>query len=143
MDFVLTFEEVMGMFTAKEVDFSKLEPDGEISDASADGRGFAVSGGVAQAVVNCIRELQPDREIKVANAEGLSECRKLLSDAAKGMYDGYLLEGMACPGGCVGGAGTMQGPTKARGQVNLTMKKSDKKHSLESEYKEYLHMLEE
>ena len=25
-----------------------------------------------------------------------------------GKYNGYLLEGMACPGGCVAGAGTLQ-----------------------------------
>ncbi len=143
VDFVLTFEEVMGMFTAKEIDFSSLEKTDDFTAASADGRGFAVSGGVAQAVVNCIKEMEPEREVKVANAEGLRDCRTLLSDAAKGKYDGYLLEGMACPGGCVGGAGTMQGPTKARGQVTVTMKKSEKKHSLESGYKEYLHMLEE
>ena len=35
-------------------------------------------------------------------ANGLEECRKLLSLAKAGKYDGYLLEGMACPGGCVG-----------------------------------------
>ena len=121
VDFVLTFEEVMGMFTAKNIDFSALEKSDDFHDASADGRGFAASGGVAQAVVNCIKELEPDCEVKVANAEGLAACRELLSDAAKGKYDGYLLEGMACPGGCVGGAGTMQGPTKARGLVNITM----------------------
>lgn len=143
VDFVLTFEKVMGMFTAKNIDFSALEKSDDFHDASADGRGFAASGGVAQAVVNCIKELEPDCEVKVANAEGLAACRELLSDAAKGKYDGYLLEGMACPGGCVGGAGTMQGPTKARGLVNITMKKSEKKHSLDSEYREYLSMLEE
>lgn len=143
IDFVLTFEEVMGMFTAKGIEFTGLEKSDDFNEASADGRGFAVSGGVAQAVVNCIKEIDPEREVKVANAEGLANCRQLLSDAAKGKYNGYLLEGMACPGGCVGGAGTLQGPTKSRGQVVVTMKKSEKKRSTESEYKEYLSMLEE
>ena len=55
---------------------------------------------------NVIREKYPDREIKMANAEGLKECRKLLTMAKAGKYNGYLLEGMACPGGCMGGAGT-------------------------------------
>ena len=71
-----------------------------------DGRNFAVSGGVAKSVENVIREKYPDREIKMANAEGLKECRKLLTMAKAGKYNGYLLEGMACPGGCMGGAGT-------------------------------------
>ena len=46
-------------------------------------------------------------EFKSARADGLRECRKLLTMAKAGKYDGYLLEGMACPGGCVAGAGTI------------------------------------
>ena len=72
------------------------DPDG-VNDASADGRNFAVSGGVAQAVVNVIRERFPERDIQVASAEGLQECRKLMTGAVAGKYPGYLLEGMACP----------------------------------------------
>ena len=40
-------------------------------------------------------------------ADGLRECRKMLLMARKGLRNGYLLEGMACPGGCVAGAGTI------------------------------------
>ena len=46
-------------------------------------------------------------EIKTARAEGLRDCRKLMTLAKAGKYNGYLLEGMACPGGCVAGAGTL------------------------------------
>lgn len=96
---MLTFEEVAGMFAAKEVDFAALEPDEEpLSFSSADGRGFAVSGGVAKAVVNAIHRMNPEREVKIANAQGLDECMKLLRLAKAGKYNGYLLEGMACPG---------------------------------------------
>lgn len=105
VDFVLTFEEMAGIFDAKHVDLTAIEEDPEgVNDASTDGRNFAVAGGVARSVVNVIREQYPDREIKVANAEGLKECRKLLTLAKAGKYNGYLLEGMACPGGCVAGA---------------------------------------
>ena len=62
MDFVLTFEEIMGMFEAKDIHFEDLTEIDELSEATADGRGFAVSGGVAQAVVNCIHEKYPDKE---------------------------------------------------------------------------------
>lgn len=57
VDFVLTFEEMSGIFDARQVDVSALEedPDG-VSDASVDGRNFAVSGGVAKSVENVIRE---------------------------------------------------------------------------------------
>ena len=69
---MLTFEELMGLFEAKEVDFKSLpdDPNDNFDEASGDGRGFAVSGGVAQAVVNAIHKIDPDREVKVASAQG-------------------------------------------------------------------------
>lgn len=143
IDFVLTFEEVMGMFEAKEVDFEKLEECEPLHGASGDGRGFAVSGGVADAVVNCIKELYPELEVKVESAEGLADCKKLLAKAKAGKYNGYLLEGMACPGGCVAGAGTIQPIAKSSAAVNIQKKKSTNAHALQSEYKELLELLEE
>ena len=107
VDFVLTFEELQGMFQAKEIDFETLEDSDVLNEGTAAGRGFAVSGGVAGAVEKIIRETNPDMEVKTARAEGLRECRKLMTLAKAGKYNGYLLEGMACPGGCVAGAGTL------------------------------------
>jgi len=135
VDFVLTFEEMSGIFDARQVDVSALEedPDG-VSDASVDGRNFAVSGGVAKSVENVIREKYPDREIKMANAEGLKECRKLLTMAKAGKYNGYLLEGMACPGGCVAGAGTMQSIKKSQAAVNKYAAQAKHKISSQTEY---------
>src|SRR5699024_8410146 len=100
VDFVLTFEEMAGIFDAKHVDLQSIEEDpAGVNDASTDGRNFAVSGGVAKAVVNVIKSKYPDREVPVVNAEGLRECRQMMALAKAGKYDGYLLEGMACPGG--------------------------------------------
>lgn len=110
VDFVLTFEELQGMFEAKGIDFSTLEPDPEDKDfdqGTAAGHGFAVSGGVAAAVADRIKLLHPDIEVKIDCADGLKECKKMLFMAKAGKRDGYLLEGMACPGGCVAGAGTI------------------------------------
>lgn len=143
VDFVLTFEEVMGMFEAKEIDFDQLEEMDSMHGASADGRGFAVSGGVAQAVVNCIKEWHPEKDVKVVSAQGLDECRKLLMLAKTGKYNGYLLEGMACPGGCVAGAGTIQPIAKSTAAVNLHKKVSTNQHSLQSDYQDLLRDLEE
>lgn len=112
VDFVLTFEELMGLFEAKEINLGKMpdDPDRKFDVASADGRGFAISGGVAQAVVNAIHEIDPNREVNVVGAQGLSDCRKMMALAKAGKYNGYLLEGMACPGGCIAGAGTIADP---------------------------------
>lgn len=135
VDFVLTFEELQGMFEAKEIDFAALEDDPDIRNAgTAAGRGFAVAGGVAQAVVDIIHEQHPDMEIKVANAEGLRDCRKMMTMAKAGKYNGYLLEGMACPGGCIAGAGTMLSLDQAAKAVEFAQKASNKKNPLESEF---------
>ncbi|MBQ7801688.1 MAG: 4Fe-4S dicluster domain-containing protein [Oscillospiraceae bacterium] len=107
VDFVLTFEELQGMFEAKDIDFATLESAETMNVGSSFGRGFAVSGGVAQAVTDLIHHTDPEVEVKTARAEGLRECRKLMTMAKAGKYNGYLLEGMACPGGCVAGAGTL------------------------------------
>lgn len=143
IDFVLTFEEVMGMFEAKEVDFNTLEDLSNTNNSSGDGRGFAIGGGVANAVANCIRKLHPEREIHVERAEGLHDCRKMMMRAKAGKLNGYLLEGMACPGGCVGGAGTVQPINKATAAVQKSARDGSKAHAYESEYRSILPSLEE
>ncbi len=107
VDFVLTFEELQGMFEAKQIDFDTIEEQDHLNEGTGAGRKFAVSGGVAQAVTDLVHEQYPDMEIRTARAEGLRECRKLMVQAKAGKFKGCLLEGMACPGGCVAGAGTI------------------------------------
>lgn len=142
VDFVLTFEEMAGVLDARHVDIEHIEEDQDgVNDASADGRNFAVAGGVAKSVVNVIHERYPDMEVKVANAEGLRDCRKLLTMAAKGKYQGYLLEGMGCPGGCVAGAGTMQPIKKSQASVTLYASKAKHKTSNETEHVKELNKL--
>ena len=135
VDFVLTFEELQGMFEAREINLETMEDCDDIKNAgTAAGRGFAVAGGVAQAVVDIIHEQHPDMEIKVANAEGLRDCRKMMTMAKAGKYNGYLLEGMACPGGCIAGAGTLLSLDQAAKAVELAKKAATKKNPLESEF---------
>ena len=110
VDFVLTFEELQGMFDAMDIDFAKLEanPEDNMDEGTGMGRGFAVGGGVAAAVVEAIKHIDPEREVKIEYGDGLKNCRKMLAMAKAGKRDGYLLEGMGCPGGCVAGAGTIR-----------------------------------
>ena len=141
VDFVLTYEELAGMFDAKGVDFAALPDDDRFGKGTAAGRGFAVSGGVANAVVDLIKKEHPDKDVKVAFAQGLSDCKKMMAVAKAGKYDGYLLEGMACPGGCVGGAGTISAWGKAAKAVDKYKNESGKKIADETEYADYLEML--
>ncbi len=136
VDFVLTFEELQGMFEAKQIDFAAIDGTPVLNEGTAAGRGFAVSGGVAGAVEKLIHETDPDAEVKTARAEGLRDCRKMMLLAKAGKYDGYLLEGMACPGGCVAGAGTLLPVELAANVVCRYQKEADAASPLESAYRE-------
>lgn len=106
VDFVITFEELTGMFNAKNIDPLSFKDESSLHDATGAGRGYASAGGVAQAIEDCVHEYYPDVDVKVAHAEGLAECKKTLLLAKAGRLDGYMIEGMGCPGGCLAGAGT-------------------------------------
>lgn len=106
VDFVITFEELAGMFEAKGIFLETEDEATKIMDATGAGRGYGVAGGVASAIEACIKEYYPETEVKIAHAESLSECKKMLMLAKAGKMDGCLIEGMGCPGGCVAGAGT-------------------------------------
>lgn len=135
VDFVLTFEELMGMFEAKEIDFASIPESEGLNEGTGAGRGFAVAGGVAQAVADLVKKEHPDMEVKTARAEGLRDCRKLMTMAKAGKYKGYLLEGMACPGGCVAGAGTILPIDKAAKFVEKYSREAASASPLESPYR--------
>ena len=138
VDFVLTFEELQGMFDAKEIDFATIVPgpDDNMDEGTGMGRGFAVGGGVAAAVVEAIKHMDPDREVKIEYGDGLRECRKMLAMAKAGKRDGYLLEGMACPGGCVAGAGTLLPVETAARVVSKYQTEADTASHLEIPYRD-------
>ena len=146
VDFVLTFEELAGIIEAKDLDLDNLEVDPAELDlcyASAAGRGFAQSGGVAKAVADKIKEWHPDMEVKIASAQGLADCKKLLMLAKAGKYNGYLLEGMGCPGGCIGGAGTIADPVRTAAVLNKYVKEAEFTDPEQSAFMSNIHMLKD
>ena len=146
VDFVLTFEELAGIIEAKDIDVANLEVDPDEIDlvhASGAGRGFAQSGGVAKAVADKIKEWHPDMDVKIASAQGLAECKKLLMLAKAGKYNGYLLEGMGCPGGCIGGAGTIADPTRTAVALNKYVKDAPFQDPEQSPFMTSIHVLKD
>ncbi|MFI3211770.1 MAG: 4Fe-4S dicluster domain-containing protein [Eubacteriales bacterium] len=127
VDFVITFEELVGIFEAKGVLVEELAAMDTMNDATAAGRGYGVAGGVANAIEACIRETHPDVEVNIEHAEGLADCKKMLMLAKVGKKKGCLIEGMACPGGCVAGAGTNIPITLAARELNKFKNQADKK----------------
>ena len=127
VDFVITFEELTGMFEAKGILLDEIKAMEEMRDATAAGRGYGVAGGVASAIEACVREYYPDVEVHIEHAESLSECKKMLMLAKAGKKNGCLIEGMACPGGCVAGAGTNIAISQAAKELQKFKDQAEKK----------------
>lgn len=127
VDFVITFEELEGMLEAKEIKLENL-PETPLHDsATAAGRGYAVAGGVTDAIRSCLKAYYPEVTPRIEHAEGLAECRKILAVAKSGKLNGCLIEGMACPGGCMGGAGTNASWKEGSAQLKKFVKETGEK----------------
>ncbi len=102
IDCVLTFQELQDMFDALEVDFSKM-PEDENEHSAAAGRMYARTGGVSRAVKECVESIDRGKPLVPVQACGVAECKEMLQNVLDGKVEGNFFEGMACPGGCVGG----------------------------------------
>jgi iron only hydrogenase large subunit-like protein len=132
----------MGMFVVKGVDFNLFKEGSLKNETSGDSRGLLVEGGAAQAVVNVIKKIDPTREVKVESAQGLAECKKMLQMAKIGKFDGYLLEGMPCPMGCVSGASIIAKINRTKAMASVSQKETPLKNGDESKYKDLLKELD-
>lgn len=126
VDFVITFEELSAIFDAKGINFDNYEKEASIHNATGAGRGYAIAGGVANAIEKCIKEYYPGVEVNIEHAEGLDDCKKILLQAKAGRKNGCLIEGMGCPGGCIAGAGTNISIQEAKKEVNAFVAHSTK-----------------
>lgn len=116
IDCVLTFEELNDMFEALAVDFAGMEEDDNEHSAAA-GRMYAHSGGVSQAVKECVQSIDPDVSLQPVCACGAPDCKKMLQEILEGQIKGNFFEGMACQGGCVGGPKGNIGKDEAKDYV--------------------------
>lgn len=116
IDVVLTFEELQALFDSKDLDIVNMEED-TLDDASSYGRLFARSGGVAGAVAQGIKELGSDFDLNSIACDGIEQCKIALLQKRKGVLPNNFIEGMACVGGCVGGAGCMTHSDKNKVEV--------------------------
>lgn len=132
VDSVITFEELQALFDSRDIDAQSLE-DVPLADASPFGRIFARSGGLTEAVAQGLKEHGADDfDYRPVTCDGIDACRIALLKAGKGVLNGNFIEGMACEGGCVGGAGCLTHAEKNTRAVNQHAATSDKKTITES-----------
>ena len=117
VDSVLTFEELQALFDSKDIDITALEED-VLDNASYFGRIFARSGGLTDAVKQGLREQNIDFDLKAVTCDGIDECRIALLKKSKNVLDANFIEGMACVGGCIGGAGCQTNGEKNKAEVD-------------------------
>lgn len=100
-DYVLTVGEMRAILRAKGVEGEPEANDSQ--EASVFGKRFGNSGGVTQAVIQCLKDQGESTDVKVQVCDGAAECKKALLMMRAGKLQADFIEGMACPGGCVGG----------------------------------------
>ena len=118
VDVAMTFEELQALFDSKEIDITVLEED-VLDNASYFGRIFARSGGLSDAVRQGLKEHgNEDFELKACACDGIEACKIALLKKSKGVLDANFIEGMACVGGCIGGAGCLTHGEKNKAEVD-------------------------
>ncbi len=118
IDSVITFEELQALFDSRDIALETL-PEELLDNASYYGRIFARSGGLTEAVKEALTEKQvTDFEFKPIACDGIEACRTALLKASKNVLPNNFIEGMACVGGCIGGAGCLTHGERNKNEVD-------------------------
>ena len=118
VDSVLTFEELQALMDSREIELETL-PSETLDNASYYGRIFARSGGLSEAVKQVIQEKGiEDFELKAIACDGIEACRTALLKASKNLLSNNFIEGMACVGGCIGGAGCLTHGDRNKNEID-------------------------
>ena len=125
IDCVITFEELQALLDA--AGFPPEEQSNQpMTDASYFGRVFGRSGGLTEAVVQSAKEQNVDFVPKAAVCSGIEQCKVALLKAKMGRLAENFIEGMACEGGCINGAGVISHSPKDKMTLDQFAKTSEK-----------------
>ncbi len=176
IDAVITTQELVQMIREAGIHFDEIEPESPslpFGGTSGAGVIFGVTGGVTEAVLryansdktySTLREIAQsgvrglegvkemvydlgDTQLKIAMVSGLGNAEKLIKKIQAGEVDYHLVEVMACPNGCISGAGQpfAHSEEKAERAVNLyktdgltQIKRSEENPALGDIYARYI-----
>jgi NADH-quinone oxidoreductase subunit G len=159
VDYVVTTQELINMINESGIAFSELEPealDRPFQSCSGAGVIFGVTGGVTEAVIRKVLSDTPvpalrafafqsvrgmegvkeatitalDREIKIAIVSGLKNADDVVKKIKAGEVHYDFVEVMACPGGCVAGAGQPFAKAGEKADRGERLYKADKMKSI-------------
>lgn len=159
VDYVITTQELIHMIKESGIVFSELEPeavDMPFGVSSGAGVIFGVTGGVTEAVIRKVSEDKSNtalralafngvrgmegvketsinafgREIKIAVVSGLKNADDLVKRIQSGEVDYDFVEVMACPGGCIGGAGQPFAKTEGKCKRGSGLYEADRMSSI-------------
>ncbi len=154
-DFVITTYELAQMIKEAGIDFKNIKPEASdmpFSLYSGGGVIFGVTGGVTEAVIRRVMDDKSQRALndieycgvrgddgikefdldvdgtilKVAVVSGLANAEEVIRKMESGEATYHFIEVMACPGGCVCGAGQPFSLKRGKEQRTTGMYKSDK-----------------
>lgn len=117
VDAAMTFEELQALFDSRDLDITTLE-EGVLDNASYFGRIFARCGGLSDAVQEGLKEQGIEFALKAVSCDGIEACKLALLKKSKNILDANFIEGMACVGGCIGGAGCLTHGEKNKAEVD-------------------------
>lgn len=155
VDCVITTQGLVQMIRETGIVFSEIEPEGvDMPFGLASGAGviYGVTGGVTEAVIRRIADDKSNdmlrkisflgirgfdgvkeasvsvggREIKVAVVSGLKNAERLIEKIKSGELKFDFVEVMACPGGCIAGAGQPYGIERHRKSRSKGLYHADK-----------------
>ena len=130
-DYALTYGEIVAMLDSRGVEIEPVEED--YQEASLFGKRFAGSGGVAAAVMEVMEEMGEDTSgIRLMTCAGGEECKKAMMLLKAGKLEADFVEGMICPGGCVGGPSKHQLETVVLRDRAGLLQKADGRKILEN-----------
>lgn len=130
-DYVMTYGELETLFRSKGIEFEPID-DG-YQEASIWGKRFANSGGVANAVLQCMQERGEDiTGMKLLRCSGGDECKKALQLLKLGRLPEDFVEGMICEGGCIGGPSRHKTENELKRNRETLLKKADGRFVLDN-----------